>query len=82
MIPLKPGVQTSEFWTVVVSGLILTAMSALSLTTYAYAAVGVTVLGLVYNVMRGSLKNIQAQAEADRLKTEADRLNAEAQKPD
>lgn len=75
MIPLKPGVQTSEFWTVIISGLLLTGMSALSMTTYAYATVCVTVLGLVYNLMRGSLKNIQAQAEADRLK-------AEMQKPD
>ncbi len=82
MIPLKPGVHTSEFWTVILSGLMLTTMSALSLTTYTYAAVGVTVLGLVYNMMRGSLKNIQAQAEADRLKAEADRLKAELQRPE
>lgn len=70
MIPLKPGVKTSEFWIVIFSGLTLTGMSALSMTTYAYATVCVTVLGLVYNLMRGSLKNIQAQAEADRLKAE------------
>ncbi len=69
-IPLKPGVSTSEFWIVVLSGLLLTAQAALSLVDVAWAMGGITALGLVYTSMRGRLKTIHAQAAADQLKTQ------------
>lgn len=74
-IQLKPGVTTSEFWVVIISGLLLTAQAALNLTSYTLAAGGVTLLGMLYAAMRHRLKTIQAQAEADRLK--AGMTNAE-----
>lgn len=67
-IPLKPGVTTTEFWTVIVCGLLLTTQAALSLTTVAWAAGGVTILGLIYVSQRGKLKSIAAQAAADAMK--------------
>lgn len=68
--PLKPGVSTSEFWIVIVSGLLLTAQSALSLLDVGWAMGGVTILGLVYTSIRGKLKSIQAQAAADEAKAQ------------
>ncbi len=67
-IPLKPGVTTTEFWTVILCGVLLTAQAALNLTAVAWAAGGVTLLGLVYATQRHKLKSIQAQAAADQLK--------------
>lgn len=69
-IPLKNGVSTSEFWIVVLSGLLLTAQAALSMVDVAWAMGGVTILGLVYTSVRGRLKTIHAQAAADQLKTQ------------
>lgn len=66
--PLKPGISTSEFWIVVISGLLLTAQAALSMTSVAWAMGGVTVLGLLYTQIRGRLKSIAAQQAADQLK--------------
>lgn len=66
--PLKPGVSTSEFWIVVISGLLLTAQAALSMTSVAWAMGGVTVLGLLYTQIRGRLKSIVAQQAAEQLK--------------
>lgn len=71
-IPLKPGVSTSEFWIVIISGLLLTAQTALGLMDVGWAMGGVTVLGLIYTSMRGKLKGIQAQAAADHLKAQSD----------
>jgi hypothetical protein len=68
--PLKPGVTTTEFWTVILCGLLLTAQAALSLTTVAWAAGGVTLLGLIYTIQRGNLKSIVAKAAAEKLKLE------------
>ena len=69
-IPLKKGVSTSEFWIVIVSGLLLTAQNALGLLEPGWAAGGVTILGLVYTSIRGRLKGIQAQAAADEAKAQ------------
>lgn len=69
-IPLKPGVSTSEFWIVIISGLLLTAQAGLSLMNVGWAMAGITVLGLVYTSMRGRLKGIQAQAAADQAKAQ------------
>ncbi|WP_395737463.1 hypothetical protein [Prosthecobacter sp.] len=69
-ITLKPGVSTSEFWIVVVSGLLLTAQAALSLVDVAWAMGGVTILGLVYTSIRGRLKSIHAQTAADQIKAQ------------
>jgi hypothetical protein len=63
-IPLKPGHTTTEFWTVIAAGLSLTGLSAFSLLDAQWAALGVTVLTMVYNGSRSKLKQIQAQAEA------------------
>jgi hypothetical protein len=68
--PLKPGVTTTEFWTVILCGLLLTAQAALSMTTVAWAAGGVTLLGLIYTIQRGNLKGIVAKAAAEKLKLE------------
>ncbi len=69
-LQLKPGVSTSEFWIVVLSGLLLTAQAALSLTTYSWAGIGVLLLGGLYTAQRGRLKNIQARAEAAKIEAE------------
>ncbi len=71
-IPLKPGVTTSEFWVVVIAGLLLTAQAALSLMDVAWAMAGVTLLGLAYTALRGRLKGIHAQAAVDQLKAQSD----------
>lgn len=55
--PLKPGVSTTEFWVVIIGGLLLTAQAALSLTSVTWAAGGVTLLGLLYVHQRGRLKS-------------------------
>ena len=67
-IPLKNGVSSSEFWLVIVSGLLLTAQSALGMLDAGWAMGGVTILGLVYTSIRGRLKTIHAQSAAEQLK--------------
>ena len=67
-IPLKNGVSSSEFWLVIVSGLLLTAQSALGMLDAGWAMGGVTILGLVYTSIRGRLKTIHAQSAAEVLK--------------
>ncbi len=69
-IPLKPGVSTSEFWIVIISGLLLTAQAALSLMNVGWAMMGITALGLAYTSMRGRLKSIQTQTAADQAKAQ------------
>jgi hypothetical protein len=70
--PLKPGVSTSEFWIVIISGLLLTAQSAMSLVEAGWAAGGIVALGLAYTGLRGRLKSIHAQAAADLLKAQSE----------
>jgi len=68
--PLKPGVSTTEFWIVVIGGLLLTAQAALSLTSVAWAAGGVTVLSLLYVQQRGKLKSQASIAAMDAARRE------------
>ena len=76
--PLKNGVSTSEFWIVIISGMLLTAQSALSLLDVGWAMGGVTILGLVYTSIRGRLKGIQTQAAADQAKVQNGNHNPQA----
>lgn len=69
-IPLKNGVTTSEFWIVIISGLLLTAQSAIGMLDVGWAMGGVTVLGLLYTSIRGRLKTIHAQTAAETLKAQ------------
>jgi len=77
-IPIKPGISTSEFWIVIIGGLLLTAQTALSMLDPAWAAGGVTLLGFVYASIRGKLKGIQAQAAADQLKAQSNSTTRES----
>ena len=54
---LKPGIQTSELWVVIGSGLISTALAVAGLVEGTYVALGVTVLGSLYALIRGGLKS-------------------------
>ena len=74
--PLKPGVKTSEFWMVVICGLLLTVQEAFSLVDTTWAAGGVTILGLLYASLRGRLKGIHAQAALEQLKAQSDASKA------
>lgn len=68
-LPLKPGKTTTEFWAVVIAGLSLTGLSAISLLDAEWVAGCVTLLTLVYNGSRAALKKQQAEAELISLKT-------------
>lgn len=69
-IPLKPGYTTSEFWTVIIAGLSMVGLSAISMLDVAWAVTGVTILTALYNLSRNSLKQKQALGELEALKTE------------
>lgn len=69
-LPLKPGHKTSEFWAVVIAGLSLTGLSAFSMLDAEWVAGCMTVLTILYNASRSSLKKVQAQGELETLKTE------------
>lgn len=75
-LPLKSGVTTTEFWTTIVAGLLLTALSTMTLLDASWVAGAVIVLTLAYNASRGNLKRIQAEAEAAHLKQEAKKPGA------
>jgi O-antigen/teichoic acid export membrane protein len=72
--PLKPGVTTTEFWTVILCGLLLTAQAALSMTTVAWAAGGVTLLGLIYTMQRGKLKSQASITALEMQRRERDKV--------
>jgi hypothetical protein len=74
--PLKPGVSTTEFWTVILCGLMLTAQAALSMTTLTWAAGGTMLLGALYVHQRGKLKSQTAITAL-----ELDRRERETPKP-
>ena len=74
--PLKAGVTTTEFWTVIICGALLTAQAALSMTTLAWASGGTMVLGAIYVYQRGKLKS-QESIKA----LELDRRERETPKP-
>lgn len=63
-LPLKPGVTTTEFWTTVGAGLILTALSAMSLLEATWTAVAITLLTLTYNAARGRIKELAMKRES------------------
>ena len=65
--PLKPGVSTTEFWTVILCGFLLTAQAALSMTTLAWASGGTILLGAIYVTQRGKLKSEAAAQAAKQL---------------
>lgn len=69
-LPLKPGHKTSEFWAVVIAGLSLTGLSAFSMLDAEWVAGCMTVLTILYNASRSSLKKVQAQGELETLKVE------------
>lgn len=77
-LPLKPGHTTTEFWLVILTGLISTALAAISLLDVAWAVGAITLLTLAYTGTRSRLKHIQAQAEADLLKSDVRIAEAEA----
>ena len=53
---LKPGIATSELWVTAVAGILSTALAVLGLVDGTYVAVGVTILGSVYTLLRSGLK--------------------------
>lgn len=60
---LKPGHSTTEFYITIIAGLVAVALDALGHVDGEMSAGFVTVLGVVYTVMRGKLKIAIAQAE-------------------
>lgn len=62
-LPLKPGVTTTEFWTTIGAGLILTALSAMSLLEASYAAICITLLTLAYNSARSHIKQLESKRQ-------------------
>jgi hypothetical protein len=53
---LKPGIKTSELWVTIGSGLLSTTLAALGLVEGTYVAVGLTILGSLYTLLRSGLK--------------------------
>ena len=74
--PLKPGVSTTEFWTVIICGVLLTAQAALSMTTLAWAGGGTMLLGAIHVYQRGKLKSQESITAL-----ELDRRERETPKP-
>lgn len=77
-IPLKSGHKTSEFWAVIIAGLSLTGLSAFSMLDAEWVAGSVTLLTILYNASRGTLKKMQAQAELEAQAAENEILKMEA----
>ena len=71
-LPLKPGHTTTEFWAVIIGGLLTTGIAAISLLDVAWAAMAIAGMTIAYNVSRQKVKTIQAQAEASIAITEAE----------
>ena len=67
-LPLKAGRTSSEFWLIILTGLLTTSLSALSILDVTWGAGALIVLTLAYNQSRTKLKVIQAEAEAATLK--------------
>lgn len=77
-LPLKPGHKTSEFWAVIIAGLSLTGLSAFAMLDAEWVAGSVTILTVLYNASRSSLKKMQAQAELETVKMDAEISRMEA----
>lgn len=71
-LPLKAGRSSSEFWLIIITGLLTTSLSALSILDVTWGAGALIVLTLAYNHSRTQLKVIQADAESYALKSAAD----------
>lgn len=71
-LPLKPGRSSTEFWLIILTGLLTTSLSALSILDVAWSAGALVVLTLAYNQSRTKLKVIQADVEAHAAKTAID----------
>lgn len=71
-LPLKPGRSSSEFWLIIITGLLTTSLSALSILDVTWGAGALIILTLAYNQSRTKLKVIQADAEAYTVKSAAD----------
>lgn len=69
-LPLKPGRTTTEFWLVILTGLLSTGLAATQLLAVEWATLATVVLAALYNHHRGKLKLIQAQTEAEGIKTD------------
>ena len=63
-LPLKDGRTSTEFWLIIITGLLTTGLSALSILEVTWGAGALVVLTLAYNHSRTKLKTIQADAEA------------------
>jgi hypothetical protein len=53
---LKPGIASTELWVTIGAGVITTALAVLDKMDGSYAAVGVTILGALYTLLRSNLK--------------------------
>lgn len=69
-LPLKPGRTTTEFWLVILTGLLSTGLAATQLLAVEWATLATVLLAALYNHHRGKLKLIQAQTEAEGIKTD------------
>ena len=70
-LPLKEGRTSTEFWLIILTGLLTTGLSALSILEVTWGAGALVVLTLAYNHSRTKLKVIQADAEAAVVKSAA-----------
>lgn len=71
-LPLKAGHSSTEFWLIIITGLLTTGLSALSILDVTWGAGALIVLTLAYNQSRTKLKVIQAEAEAHAVKSATD----------
>lgn len=68
---LKPGITTTEFW-ITISGIVVQgALTAFGMLDAGWAAVGATILGSIYTLIRGNIKRGAQEVEAASLKAEA-----------
>lgn len=71
-LPLKAGRTSTEFWLIIITGLLTTGLSALSVLDVTWGAGALVVMTLAYNQSRTKLKVIQAKAEAHAVKSATD----------
>lgn len=77
-LPLKPGRTSSEFWLIILTGLLTTSLSALSVLDVTWGSGALVVLTLAYNQSRTKLKVIQAEAHAVKSAVDVDAAKAMA----
>mgnify|MGYP003672371916 CR=1 FL=1 len=77
-LPLKPGRSTTEFWAVIIGGLLTTGIAAVSMLDVAWAALAIAAMTIGYNYSRHQQKMVATRTEADLAIIEAEtRLSAE-----